>query len=177
MSSFGGEIGFESSAARGTIFRVSLAVDRAPRVEAVPVSATREGVPKFRLLIVDDEVRLARSLAALLSSHDVAIATSVVDALAQIERAPFECILCDLMMPSLSGMDLHAELQRRALGEERRMIFMTGGAFTARAREFVASVENHVLEKPFSADAVESLVAVLIAREAQRAGVQRVRTQ
>jgi CheY-like chemotaxis protein len=129
-------------------------------VEA-PVQFSPRGVPRFRLLIVDDELRLARSLAALLSFHDVEIASNVEDALALIEKKPFDCILCDLMMPTLSGMDLHAELARRGAGDEDRMIFMTGGAFTARAREFIAKVSNPVLEKPFSADAVETLVASL----------------
>ena len=132
-------------------------------VEERPLKVRPEGVARFRLLIVDDEVRLARSLAALLSSHEVLVASSVEEALAQLEKRSFDCILCDLMMPSLSGMDLHAELARRGRGDERRMIFMTGGAFTPRAREFVASVPNHVLEKPFSADSVETLVASLIA--------------
>jgi CheY-like chemotaxis protein len=122
-----------------------------------------EGVARFRLLIVDDEVRLARSLAALLSFHEVEVASSVVEALALLAKVSFDCILCDLMMPSLSGMDLHAELLGRGRGEERRMIFMTGGAFTPRAREFIASVPNRVLEKPFSADLVEVLVGSLIA--------------
>jgi CheY-like chemotaxis protein len=126
------------------------------------VKASAHGVPRFRLLIVDDEVRLARSLAALLSFHDVEIAASVADALVLIEKQPFDCVLCDLMMPTLSGMDLHAELARRGRGEEDRMIFMTGGVFTPRARQFVASVANRVLEKPFTADAVEALVAATL---------------
>ena len=166
MSSFGGEIGFDSPPAKGTTFWVSLAVDHSTVVDVARSMVNPGGVPRFRLLIVDDEVRLARSLAALLSFHDVEIASSVAEALTLIEKSPFDCVLCDLMMPSLSGMDLHAELERRGRGEERRMVFMTGGAFTPRAREFVAKVPNHVLEKPFSADAVETLVASIVAGKA-----------
>jgi two-component system cell cycle sensor histidine kinase/response regulator CckA len=121
-------------------------------------------VERFRLLIVDDELRLARSLAALLSLHDVEIASNVEGALALIEKKPFDCILCDLMMPTLSGMDLHAELARRGKGDDARMIFMTGGVFTASARDFIAKVSNPVLEKPFGAEAVEALVASLLQR-------------
>lgn len=163
MSSFDGEIAFESTPSNGTIFRVALAADFMTTAEEPPLKVRPDSVARFRLLIVDDEVRLARSLAALLSSHEVQIASSVVEALSLLENARYDCILCDLMMPSLSGMDLHAELERRGRGDERRMIFMTGGAFTPRARAFVASVPNHVLEKPFSADSVETLVASLIA--------------
>ena len=166
VSSFGGEIGFDSPPAKGTTFWVSLAVDHSTVVDVARSMVNPGRVPRFRLLIVDDEVRLARSLAALLSFHDVEIASSVAEALTLIEKSPFDCVLCDLMMPSLSGMDLHAELERRGRGEERRMVFMTGGAFTPRAREFVAKVPNHVLEKPFSADAVETLVASIVAGKA-----------
>jgi CheY-like chemotaxis protein len=156
----------ESTSSNGTTFRVALAADLMTTAEELPLKGRPQGVSRFRLLIVDDEVRLARSLAALLSSHEVEVASSVVEALALLAKDPFDCILCDLMMPTLSGMDLHAELERRGRGEERRMIFMTGGAFTPRAREFIASVPNHVLEKPFSADSVEALVASMIAGHA-----------
>lgn len=146
---------------------VSPIVERSRVVEVVPSNDNSDGrAPRFSLLIVDDEVRLARSLAALLSSHDVVVASSVVEALAVLAKRPFDCILCDLMMPSLSGMDLHAALERLGRGEERRMIFMTGGAFTTSAREFIATVPNQVLEKPFGADAVEALVGRILAGKA-----------
>ena len=69
-------------------------------------------------------MRLAESLAELLSCHDVVVATSVTEALASIEVEPFDCILCDGMMPSLSGVDLHAELERRGrcAGERARSV-------------------------------------------------------
>jgi DNA-binding TFAR19-related protein (PDSD5 family) len=43
------------------------------------------------------------------------------------------------------------------------MVFMTGGAFTPRAREFLARVPNRRLEKPFRPEALEALVAELLA--------------
>jgi CheY-like chemotaxis protein len=57
-------------------------------------------------------------------------------------------ILCDLMMPDMTGMDLHAELARKLPEQATRMIFLTGGAFTPRAREFLDEVPNQRLEKP-----------------------------
>ena len=57
-------------------------------------------------------------------------------------------ILCDLMMPELTGMDLHAELEKIAPDQASRMVFMTGGAFTPRAREFLERVPNARVEKP-----------------------------
>ena len=116
----------------------------------------------MKLLIVDDEFRLARSLASLLDHHAVTVATSGLEALGLCQNHTYDCILCDLMMPNLSGMDLHAELQRAGRGQERRMIFMTGGTFTTRARDFVDKVTNLVLEKPFSAAHAEEAITAML---------------
>ena len=60
----------------------------------------------------------------------------------------FDVILCDLMMPELTGMDLHAELEKLAPDQAVRMVFVSGGAFTPRAREFLERVPNARVEKP-----------------------------
>jgi CheY-like chemotaxis protein len=52
-------------------------------------------------------------------------------------------------MPGLSGMDLYEELSKRRPELARRMVFMTGGAFTDRAAEFLARVGNRRIVKPF----------------------------
>lgn len=53
------------------------------------------------------------------------------------------------MMPEVTGMDLHAELLRLAPEQAEKVVFMTGGAFTSRAREFLDQVRNPRIEKPF----------------------------
>ncbi len=53
------------------------------------------------------------------------------------------------MMAHLTGMDLYDSVRRSHPGMERRIVFMTGGAFTARGREFLAQVPNRCMEKPF----------------------------
>jgi PAS domain S-box-containing protein len=173
VAAFGGRIDVESRPGRGTTFRVSLLADATlagPSAEArsAAVARTPSPAPKPRVLIVDDEERLARSLALSLEGHEVAIATSGREALAAMQARVFDCIVCDLMMPDLSGMDLHAELTRAGRGEERRMVFMTGGAFTPRSREFVGEVPNEVIEKPFSTGRLETAIAVVVTREGRR---------
>jgi signal transduction histidine kinase/ActR/RegA family two-component response regulator len=164
VSTFGGQIAVESTPGEGTTFRVSLVADESP-----PCDVSRAPTPdtermRIRLLIVDDEARLAHSLAALLGHHDVTVATSAADAL-ELSRGPaFDCILCDLMMPVASGMDLYADLARAGHGVEHRIIFMTGGAFTARSREFIDSISNEVLDKPFSASRAETAIAAVVQR-------------
>ena len=70
----------------------------------------------------------------------------------------FDVILCDLMMPDLSGMDLHAELLELAPEQAEKIIFMTGGAFTGPAADFLATVPNPRIEKPFDVLTVRSAV-------------------
>lgn len=74
------------------------------------------------------------------------------------EGARFDVILCDLMMPVMTGMELHAELHRLDPLQARRMVFLTEGAFTMDAQSFLAQVENERLEKPFSLKTLAQLV-------------------
>jgi two-component system cell cycle sensor histidine kinase/response regulator CckA len=160
----GGEIEVASTKGVGTVFRVSLPVRarfRPQRVLTPPPSAAK--TTRARVLVVDDELPLASMLSRVLSDeHDVFIATSAREALEQLRRRPdFDVVLCDLLMPAMSGMDLYRELKNQLTGLEERMVFMTGGAFTPRAAEFLASVPNLRLEKPFDLNQVRQLVRKL----------------
>jgi CheY-like chemotaxis protein len=63
------------------------------------------------------------------------------------------------MMPAMTGMDLHAVIAGEVPEQAARIVFVTGGAFTAAARDFVASVPNTVLEKPFDKEALDAVLA------------------
>lgn len=114
-----------------------------------------------RVLIVDDEPRLGKTLELLLAdAHDVLYARSVDEARALLAREPdVDAILCDLLLDGESGMDLHAWIERAHPLLARRMIFMTGGAYTKAARDFLGRVPNPRLEKPFRIEDVEALLA------------------
>jgi CheY-like chemotaxis protein len=76
----------------------------------------------------------------------------------------FDVILCDLMMPQMTGMEFHAELARKAPRMAERVVFLTAGAFTANAKRYLDSVPNKRLEKPFDAKALRATIHKLIAR-------------
>ncbi|MBX3251017.1 MAG: response regulator [Myxococcales bacterium] len=113
------------------------------------------------MLVVDDEPSMGRTLAiALGPEFDVAVATTADEALSILaEDEDFEVILCDLMMPGRTGMDVHAELEARNPKLARRMIFMTGGAYTSGAQRFLERVAPPCLQKPFFIDDVRAVVA------------------
>ena len=155
VTALGGQVALDSQVRTGTVVRVTLPHAPAdatggPRLtpEALPAAVAR---PRKRLLIVEDEPTLARAFQRMLrSTHEVAVALSGREALEILTAAkPYDAILCDLLMPEMTGMDLHEEITRRFPGMEKRIIFMTGGAFTQRARDFLNEVANPYLSKPF----------------------------
>jgi CheY-like chemotaxis protein len=113
-----------------------------------------------RVLVVDDEPPIGRVIARLLSgTHDVTTMTSARTALEAIRKGErFDAILCDLMMPEMSGMDLHGQLVEVASDQASRMIFMTGGAFTARSRAFLDKMPRRI-EKPFERAQLLAMIA------------------
>ena len=146
---------------QGTCFRVRLPPTDQPvsrKPESHPVAApARRG----RVVIIDDERILGRSLARILSKHDVAVfdqAPGALAYLAMVKDADVDVILCDLMMPHMSGMELYDLLRERRPELATKMVFMTGGAFTPRAQKFIEDAGRPVLEKPFEVSHVRGLV-------------------
>jgi PAS domain S-box-containing protein len=157
----GGEIDVHSEVGKGSSFRVLLPVGWSAPVEwpGRPPSAPA-GTLRARVLVVDDEQLVLSSVRRLLASeHDVETVAEPRLALGRLlagER--FDVVLCDLMMPELTGMDLHAELARAAPEQAARIVFLTGGAFTPRARTFLDQVPNQRIEKPFDGENLRALV-------------------
>jgi CheY-like chemotaxis protein len=102
------------------------------------------------VLVVDEDASVASAIAKSLSpEHDAAIVTESREALARLDRGdPYDVILCDLMMPALSGMDFYREVVRIVPRLASRVFFMTGGVYTPRARAFVEAMPNRCIVKP-----------------------------
>jgi signal transduction histidine kinase len=166
VTSLGGALTFESEVGKGTTFRVELpAAGRTMGANAVARVSSEAPAPSKpaaagRILVVDDEPIVCFSLERLLSTEGEVVAlTSARQALALIRSGErFDIILCDLMMPEMDAPVLYEEIRRIAPAQAERMVFVTGGAFTVRAREFLESVPNPRLVKPFDVEALVELV-------------------
>ncbi len=90
------------------------------------------------------------------------VAGSGREALEILRRDPgFDVVLCDLMMPDVSGMDLFAWLQPIEPALAERFVFMTGGAFTVRAERFLRAIANPCIDKPFHADDLRRVISAV----------------
>jgi signal transduction histidine kinase/ActR/RegA family two-component response regulator len=167
VSSLGGRIDVESREGRGTLVRVVLPIPEeiSPRVERVS-SLPPPAVKDRRLLVVDDDVLVARTLVRLLSEHRVDVVTSGREALARlaVEGPDFDLVLCDLMMPDITGMDVYEEVERKHPGLASRFVFISGGGVTERSRRFLEQHAERVLPKPIDSAELLRLLAKRTAR-------------
>jgi signal transduction histidine kinase len=165
VTGLNGTIDVTSEPGQGSTFRVTLPAAVASPTVSRTVSTT-VGTParrRGRILVVDDDAIVGNSIRRMLSAqHDVETTTRARDALDRIRNGErFDVIVCDLMMPEMTGVQLHAEL--RALEHADRMVFLTGGAFTSEAQAFLATIENPQLEKPFDVNELKALISERLA--------------
>jgi CheY-like chemotaxis protein/two-component sensor histidine kinase len=159
VSSMGGEIQVQSAPGQGACFRVVLPAASEPRAEAPPAALSAPG-PRGRILVVDDEPLVAKGLVRLLSAeHHAEAVTSARVALARLQAGEhFDLVFFDVMMPEMGGRDFWEALGSSAPALQRRVVFITGGAFTPEARSFLDQVKDRVVSKPFDPKEIHAMV-------------------
>ena len=163
-----GEITMVSTMGVGSVVRVRLPTMAAPSLEAAIPAPELTAAPaqvapqpsRRRVLVVDDDVLVARLLKRRLGKrHDVTVAHSGAVALALLSAGErYDVIFSDLMMPEMTGMELHAHVLERWPAIAESMVFLTGGVFTAAGRAFFDRVTNRRFYKPFSMQELDELV-------------------
>lgn len=112
-----------------------------------------------RVLVVDDELQVARAMCRMLRDHDTDTESTATAALERLRGgATYDVIFCDLMMPQMSGMDLFRELARIRPDQSERVVFMTGGVVDPTVRAFLDEAANATIEKPFDGPTLRKLV-------------------
>jgi two-component system NtrC family sensor kinase len=113
-----------------------------------------------RVLIVDDEPLIGKSLCmALGDEFEIHTAADPAVALEWLTSGDwFDVIFCDLMMPTMSGVDLRARVVERSPELAARIVFITGGLLLPHVQALLESVPNTVLAKPFDLDAMRDLI-------------------
>lgn len=162
-----GTMELESEPDRGATFRIRLPA--LAEVPPRPVSSVRprpEVELAGRALVVDDDPLVARAVTRALVGCDVVTCGSSREALEVIraENGRFDVVLCDLMMPTMSGMELHARVAAEWPELALQMYFVTGGAFTDDTRAFLERMHRRTIHKPFTVHSLRTAVAAALAR-------------
>ncbi len=133
------------------------AIKRRVRSSALP--AAGELAPRPSLLLVDDEPLVLRLLVQLLENEwEVVPVASGEVAYELLCSRTFEVVLCDVMMSGLSGIQLAERVARRDPALRERMVFMTGGAITREAEEFLARPDVTAVNKPMNFEQLRELL-------------------
>lgn len=160
ITALDGRLTVESVVGAGTTFEITLPVsERAPSSEDDDERAADvEPGLRGRILVVDDDLHVSRALKRTLRAHDVETVNNGREAIRRCLSHDYDFILCDLMMPDITGMDVYSALSLKRPEMANKMIFMTGGAFTARARQFLDGVVNPRIDKPFEQSLLRQMI-------------------
>ncbi len=163
VQAHGGSIDVESVLGHGATFRVTLPLMRPARVRAPASSEARGVARRARIVVIDDELELGKKVRAGLEPHDVVFATSGREGLELLLSGPApDLILCDVMMPDVSGVGVYEALRRDRPDLCDRFVFLTGGVFSEASLQFVAGPAVRRLHKPFAPADVERLLVSLV---------------
>jgi two-component system cell cycle sensor histidine kinase/response regulator CckA len=159
----GGHMRVSSAVGQGTMFEIVLPVDTGMALPVRAPAAARSGdTRRGRVLVIDDEAMLLETFKRMLRrEHEVVAVEGGARAIAELERDPaFDVVLCDLMMPDLDGRQLYRILCERWPSLRSRVVFCSGGAFDAAAREFIENArrEHPIIEKPVKREQVLAVV-------------------
>ena len=163
VTALGGELSVATEPGQGA--RITVRLPRGARVPLAVAPPPRSVAPgRARILVVDDESAIRRFLSELLPGHDVVTAASGRAAIEAMQGHHFDVVVCDLMMPDLTGMELHAHVRAWWPALAERFVFMTGAMSSPQVRQFLQAPPGAVLEKPFQAADVERVVDEVLAK-------------
>ncbi len=170
IETHGGQLQLEDTPGGGATFLVTL-----PTVTAGSAASSDEAAPPVALpsalniLLVDDEVELAQTLADLLEpdGHRIAIAANGAIALDKLRKDNYDVIVSDLRMPVLDGPGLYAELTKTMPHYVKRILYVTGDTLSPHVQSFLSGTPVPVIEKPYRLADVRRAIGELLNKPAQ----------
>jgi PAS domain S-box-containing protein len=148
---------------RGSVFVVRLPIAERPEVpNQQPLSAVApSAVAKRRILIVDDNVDSAESLATLLGldGHETRVASDGPSALDLVAAHPPDIMLLDIGMPGMDGYEVARRVRQGKDSSRLTLVALTGwGQESDRKRAAEAGFDHH-LTKPVEPGALNQIIA------------------
>jgi len=171
----GGSISISSVISQGTTVSIRLPLTDTP-VSGAVTSDTAENLPPptqspARILVIDDEPAIRELLVEMLAPHQIDTVPGANEALGELQQHSYDLILCDISMPGISGIDFLKTLESTNDRASESVIFLTGGAVTAKAADTLSKSRRPVITKPFRFDEVHEIVRQQLAtREKENPG-------
>ena len=177
IHAMGGRILVTSEEGRGSRFSVFLAIAPSSEESETLRSEITVGPSRtLRLLVVDDEVLVARAVRRVFEKEfRVEIALDGPSALEKLRKTEYDVVLCDVLMPGISGLDVYRQVRAENEPLARRFVFATGGLFSQELSENVKRLSNMIVEKPF--DPAELRRVILAAVPEPRSGASSLATK
>jgi PAS domain S-box-containing protein len=162
VQSLGGTIWVESQLGAGSKFHVDLplASGEGPRAHEASAPERHQGPVGLHILLVDDEPAVRDFVQSTLSQHEVACVGSGREAILALEARNFDAVLCDLVMPDLTGLDVFAHTREHRPELAKRFLFVTGAGLNEQAA--IDALGAPVLQKPFTVSELEGALARLV---------------
>ncbi|MGE4350891.1 MAG: ATP-binding protein [Bdellovibrionales bacterium] len=166
ISGHSGLLAIEETPGGGATFIVTLPAAQTQETRKAETGTTpeEEKNEKLRLLLVDDEVELAQTLADLLEpdGHDIDLAINGKVALEKLQKSPFDIIISDLRMPVLDGPGMYAQMARSMPQYLNKIIYVTGDTLSPHVNAFLKETPVPVIEKPYRLKDVRQAISDLL---------------
>jgi DNA-binding NtrC family response regulator len=127
----------------------------------LPLKPTALDAPG-RVIVVDDYQPVCESMADVLraAGHETVCCSSAAEALQLLDRGRFDCVVTDMKMPGMTGIDLIIQIEERR--REVQVVLVTAHASVSTAVEAMRHGAFDYIEKPFKVDQLEQLVGEAI---------------
>jgi len=165
VASHGGQVLLEDAPGGGATFTIMLPMTEASQeTDGTRAQPDLIPLPHLKILIVDDEVEIAQTLADLLEpeGHQIDIAANGRIGLDKLHRATFDVIISDLRMPVMDGPALYEALERELPSYLNKIIYVTGDTLSSHVQTFLSEHPVPVVEKPYRLSDVRRAVAALL---------------
>ncbi len=159
----GGTMRVESEWGKGSTFILTLPVLRVER-EGEGAKEAERSLIGLRGLFIDDDVNILEIVSKYFGEMGCEIVT-VPDArmaLRILEEKEFDFVICDVVMPEMDGRDFYQILRQSRPSLIDRVIFSTGDIMRDSTREFLESLPNPHIEKPFDLGALREAIIRLL---------------
>lgn len=153
----------ESEWGKGSTFILTLPVLREERKRERTMEAARSLIG-LRGLVIDDDVNILEIVSKYFRKIGCEIVTSidVLSALNILEEREFDFVICDMVMPQMDGKDFYDILKQRKPSLIDRVIFFTGDIMRESTWEFLESLSNPHIKKPFDLDDLKEAIIRLL---------------